>query len=65
MVCYRDSFTVLTQKVLLPIETIFQDAKELQHAQFYFLSCLKLIGHGNPENNLELHSIIKNLEMYF
>jgi hypothetical protein len=27
----------VTQKVLLPIESILQDAKKLQHAQFYFV----------------------------
>jgi hypothetical protein len=65
MVCYRDSFTVLSQKHLLTIETILQDANKFQHGQFYFLPCLKMIGHGHPENNLELHCIIKNMEMYF
>jgi hypothetical protein len=64
-VCYRNSFTVLTQKVLLPTETILQGAKEFQYAQFHFISCFKMIGHGNPNNNLELHSIIKNLAIYF
>jgi hypothetical protein len=38
------------------VESILQNAKELQHSHFYFVvSCLKIIGHGNPDNNLESH----------
>jgi hypothetical protein len=33
---------------------ILPNAKQLQHAQFYlFISGLKIIGHGNRNNNLE------------
>jgi hypothetical protein len=42
----------VTQKVLLPLESLLQNAKQLRHAQFYFaVSGLK--GHGNPDSNLE------------
>jgi hypothetical protein len=37
------------QKFLLPIETILQNAKQLQHAHLRFEN----FRHGNPENNLE------------
>jgi hypothetical protein len=48
----------VTQEVLLPVESILQNAKQLQRAQFYFVvSGLKIIGHRNPDNNLESHSI--------
>jgi hypothetical protein len=44
----------VTQKVLLFLGSMVQNAKQLQHAQFYFVvSGLKIIGHGNPHNNLE------------
>jgi hypothetical protein len=43
-----------TRNVLLSIEAMLQNAKQLQHSQFYFVvSGLKIIGHGNPDNNLE------------
>jgi hypothetical protein len=46
------------EKVVLLIESILLKAKELQHAclSWYvssFVSGLKIIGHGNPDNNLE------------
>jgi hypothetical protein len=48
----------VTQKVLLLTESILQNSKQLQHAQFFFVvSGLKIIGHGNPDNNLESHCI--------
>jgi hypothetical protein len=44
----------VTQKVSLFIESILQDAKRLQHQQFYIVaSGLKFMGLGNPDNNLE------------
>jgi hypothetical protein len=47
----------VAQKVLLIIESVLHYAKQLQHARFYFAVCdLKIIGHGNPDNNLESHS---------
>jgi hypothetical protein len=53
---------VLTQKVLLLIESMLQNAKQLQHTQFYcVVSSLKIVGHGNRDNNLESHSISKDL----
>jgi hypothetical protein len=34
-----------------------QNAKQLQHVQFYFvISGLKIAGHGNPDTYLESHS---------
>jgi hypothetical protein len=42
----------VTEKVLLLIVSILQNAKLLQYARFFF-SGLKIIGHGNPDNNLE------------
>jgi hypothetical protein len=46
----------VTQKVLLVIESILQNDKQLQHAQFYSVaSGLKNIDHGNTDNNLESH----------
>jgi hypothetical protein len=48
-----------TQKVLLHVESISQNAKHFQHAQLYFVvSGLKIIGHGNPDNNLESYLTI-------
>jgi hypothetical protein len=52
----------VTQKVSFRLESILWNAKQLQHApfvfykQFYFVvSGLQIIGHGNPDNNLESH----------
>jgi hypothetical protein len=50
----------IIRKLLLSIESIQHNAKQLQHAcvffareQFYFVvSGLKIIVHGNPDNNL-------------
>jgi hypothetical protein len=48
----------ITQEVLLSLELILQIAKQLHHGQFYFVtSGLKIIDHGNPDNNLESHCI--------
>jgi hypothetical protein len=42
------------QKVLLLLESILRNVKQLQRAQFYFvISGLKIRDHGNPNNNLE------------
>jgi hypothetical protein len=42
------------QNVLLPIELIFQNAKQLQHARpSWHIRGLKIIGHKTPDNNLE------------
>jgi hypothetical protein len=44
----------VTQNVLLAVESILHNAKQLQHAQFYLIVFgLKIMGHGNPDNNLE------------
>jgi hypothetical protein len=49
----------VTQKVLFSIEQILQKAKQLQHAQSYFVvPGSKIIGHGNPDSNLESSCII-------
>jgi hypothetical protein len=46
----------IIQKVLLTIESILQNTKQLQHAQFYFVvSGFKITGHGNHDNNLVSH----------
>jgi hypothetical protein len=51
-------YVSVTQKVLLLIESMLQNAKQLQHARlFWHVSSLKIIGHGNPDNNLESHCI--------
>jgi hypothetical protein len=40
----------------LLVETILQNAEQHQHMRLYFLvSGFKIIGHGNPDNNLESH----------
>jgi hypothetical protein len=44
----------VTQKVLLFIDQMLQNAKQLQRAQFYFT------GHGNQDNNLESPCMIKH-----
>jgi hypothetical protein len=44
-------YEIVTQEVLLLVESVLQNAK--QHAQIYLFFCLKMIGHGNPDNNLE------------
>jgi hypothetical protein len=57
----------VTQKVLLLVEPILQNAKQLQHARLSshircpsgVVSGLKIIGHGNPDNNLESHCILQ------
>jgi hypothetical protein len=42
----------VTQNVLLLVESILQNAEQLQHAQFYFVFFgLKIIGDGSPDNN--------------
>jgi hypothetical protein len=39
----------VTQKILSVIESILQNAKQLQHARLsWHTRCLKIIGHGNP-----------------
>jgi hypothetical protein len=51
----------VTQKVLLFVESVLQNSKQLQLARlsyfvssFYFaVSGLKIVGHGNADNNLE------------
>jgi hypothetical protein len=49
----------VTQKVLSSVESILQNAKQLRHAQFYFVfSGLKIICYGNPDNILESHCTI-------
>jgi hypothetical protein len=43
----------VTQKVLLVVVSMLQNAKQLRHARFYFVvSGLKIIGHENPKNIL-------------
>jgi hypothetical protein len=42
------------QKVLWLTEVILQNAPFVAREQFYFVvSCLKTVGHGNLDNNLE------------
>jgi hypothetical protein len=49
---------VSLKKVLLFVESMLQDVKQLQHEQFYYyFSGLKIIDHGNTDNNLESHCI--------
>jgi hypothetical protein len=44
----------VTQTVLLFIDSILQNAKQLKHGQFYFIfSGLIIVGQGNPDNTLE------------
>jgi hypothetical protein len=51
-------YEILIQKVISLIESLLQNAEQLQHAQFYIVvTGLKIIGHGNPDNNLETHCI--------
>jgi hypothetical protein len=53
--CLRN-MKVNSKKGVLLIESILQRAKQILHAQFYFVvSGLKILGHGNTENNLESH----------
>jgi hypothetical protein len=48
----------VTQKVLILMELIPQNAEQLQRDAFYFVvSGLKIIGHGNSDSNLESHCI--------
>jgi hypothetical protein len=44
----------VTQGDLLLIESMLQNAKELQHS----CKVSKIIGHGNPDNNLESHCVL-------
>jgi hypothetical protein len=42
----------VTHKVSLSMKSILENAKQLQHAHFYFVvSGLKIIGPGNPDNH--------------
>jgi hypothetical protein len=41
----------VTQEVLLSLKSVLENAKQL-------ISYLKIIGHGNPDNNLESHCIL-------
>jgi hypothetical protein len=46
------------QKVLFTYSVNFANANKLQHARLCFVvSGLKIIDHGNPDNNLESHCI--------
>jgi hypothetical protein len=42
----------VTQEVLLRVDSILQNAKQIERPQFFFFG-LEIIGHGNPDNNLE------------
>jgi hypothetical protein len=61
----------VTQKVLLSVESKLHNAKELQHASLSghvssfisVVSGLKIIGHGNPDNNLESRCISSNIQV--
>jgi hypothetical protein len=45
--------------MLLHLESILQNAKQLQYARFLgVVSGLKIIGHGHADNNLELICIL-------
>jgi hypothetical protein len=49
-------YEIVTQNVLLHIESLLQNTKLLQHAQFHFVACgLKILDQGNSDNNLESH----------
>jgi Uri superfamily endonuclease len=51
----------VTQKVLLFIESILHNAKQLEHERLYFaVSRLKIIGHGNSDDKLESHLYIQH-----
>jgi hypothetical protein len=44
----------VSQKDLLSVESVLKNASQLQHVGLYFVvSGLKIIGHENPDNNLE------------
>jgi serine/threonine protein kinase len=46
------------QKVLLPIESVLQNAKQLQHARLsWHVRCPSGIQFPNPDNNLGSHCI--------
>jgi hypothetical protein len=52
-------YVTVTEIVLLSIESILQITKQLQLARLFFVvSGLKIIGHGNPDNNLESTCIL-------
>jgi hypothetical protein len=63
----------VTQKVLWLIESILQNAKQLQHTRLSLhlrsASGIQLpfpiIGHGNPDNNLESHCTSQKSGAYF
>jgi hypothetical protein len=43
----------VTQNVLMPIESKVQSSKQLNIRTFHGIWSLEIIGHGNPDNNLE------------
>jgi hypothetical protein len=50
---------IIIQKVLYIVESILQNAKQIQHAYHYFVAPgLKIIGHEKSDNNLESFCII-------
>jgi hypothetical protein len=53
-----EEYKNVTEKVLSLIESVLHNVKQLQHASFYFVvSGLKIVDHGNAENNIESHSV--------
>jgi hypothetical protein len=51
-----------TQKVLLFIELMLHNTKQLQNEYFFLLLLLfdlKIIGHGNPDNNIKSHCKVR------
>jgi hypothetical protein len=51
-------YEIVTLEVLLLVESILQNDKQLQRGIFYFvISGLNITGHGNPDSNLESPSI--------
>jgi hypothetical protein len=56
-----------TQEVLLLVYSVLQNTKQLQHARLSWhvrcpsgvVSGLKIVGQGNPDNNLESHCILQ------
>jgi hypothetical protein len=52
----------VTQKVLLLIESILKNAKQLQHARLsWHVSGLKIMGNGNFDINLESHCMSRSI----
>jgi hypothetical protein len=62
----NNKLKLLTQKVLLSLESILQNAKQLQHARLSLhVRCPSDIQFPSPDNNLESYKVINRYNFLF